>query len=160
PEHFGERFDRPVDEAAAAIVEAEAQQNVRVLEPAQLGTLEQRLMRLDGASDLSFLAIQVAENQMDLERIAGRLRGLGQLLDRLIDRVRQEEVEAEHVVRRFARAAPIDPHAVLQLVALPRLADGETRQQGDEADEQREWRGDHSLKRIAETTVVERARRR
>jgi hypothetical protein len=39
------------------------------------------------------------------------------------------KVQAEHVVRRLARAAPVDPHAVLQLVALPRLADGEPEEQ-------------------------------
>ena len=91
----------------------------------RFGPLQQALVLLDRAADLSLLAIQVAEDQVDLERIAGDLRRLLQLVDRRIDLVGDEEVQPEHVVRRLARAAPIGPHAVLQLVALPRLADGE-----------------------------------
>ena len=91
-------------------------------------------MLLDRAADLALLAIQVAEDQVNLQRIAGRLRRLRQLVDRRIDLVGDQEIEAEHVVRRLARAAAIDPDAVLQLVALPRLADGEADQQRDERD--------------------------
>ena len=93
-------------------------------------------MLLDRAADLALLAIQVAEDEVNLQRIAGGLRRLRQLVDRLVDLVRDEEVEAEHVVRRLARAAPIRPHAVLELVALPRLADGEADEQGDEPDQE------------------------
>ena len=136
-EHFVERFDGAIDEAAAAIVEGEAEEDVRVLQPAQLGPLEQILMRLDRTADLSLLAIQVAEDQVDLQRIARRFRRLGQLFDRLVDLAGDEKVEAQHVVRRLAGAAPIDPDAVVQLVALPRLADGQPGEQGNEPDQQR-----------------------
>ena len=72
---------------------------------------------------------------MDLERIAGGCGGVRQLVDRRVDLVGDQEIEAEHVVRRLARAPAIDPAAVLQLVALPGLADGE-------AGEQREQRAE------------------
>ena len=45
----------------------------------------------------------------------------------LVHLVVDEKVQAEHVVRRLAEAAPIDPAAVAQLVALPRLADDRAR---------------------------------
>ena len=109
PQHFGERLDRAIDEAAAAVVEPQAEQHVGVLQLAQVRALQQRLVLLDRAADLALLAIQVAENQVDLERIAGALRRLRQLVDRLIDLVGDQEVQAEHVVRRLARAPPVDP---------------------------------------------------
>jgi len=74
--------------------------------------------------------------------MAGRIGGLRQFVDRLIDLVGDQEVQAEHVVRGLARAAPIDPDAVLELVALPRLAHGEAGEQGDQTDEQ-DRRGRH-----------------
>mgnify|MGYP003693768517 CR=1 FL=1 len=61
--------------------------------------------------------------------------GAAQLFDRQIDLVGDEEVQAEDVVRRFARAPPVDPLAVAQLVALPRLAD---RQPDEQRDQRRE----------------------
>ena len=99
------------------------------------GPLQQRLMHLDGARHLAALAVDVAENQVNLERVGVDARGLAQLLDGDVDLVGDEEVEPEHVVMRVARAAAIDPLAVAQLVALPRLADGQ-------AGQQREQRGD------------------
>src|SRR3990170_4803833 len=102
---------------------------------AQARALQQRLVLLDGAADLTLLAIQIAENQSNLERIAGDVGGAAQLLDGTIDLVRNEEIESQHVVRRFPRAAPVDPFAVLELVAFPRLACGE-------ADEQRYEHGE------------------
>ena len=124
-DHFVERFERAIDEAAALEVEAEAQQDVGVLDLGELRALQQRLVHLDGARDLAALAMHVAEDQVDLERVAVDARRLAQLLDRQVDLVRDQEVQAEHVVMRIARAAPIDPLAVAQLVALPRLADGQ-----------------------------------
>ena len=56
------------------VVEPEAEQHVRVLEFPQVRPLQEALVFLDGASDLTLLAIQVAENEMNLERIARRLR--------------------------------------------------------------------------------------
>ena len=69
PQHFGERLDRAIDEAAAPVVEAEAEQDVGVLERAQARALQQLLMNLHGAADLSLLAIQVAEDHVNLERV-------------------------------------------------------------------------------------------
>ena len=42
PQHFVERLERAIDEAAALVVEAEAEQHVGVLELAQLRPLQQR----------------------------------------------------------------------------------------------------------------------
>jgi hypothetical protein len=55
-------------------------------------------MHLDGARHLAALAMHVAEDQVDLERVAVDAGGLAQLLDREIDLVRHQEVKAEHVV--------------------------------------------------------------
>ena len=74
-------------------------------------------------ADLALLAVEVAEDQLDLERVGVDAGGLAQLLDRQIDLVGDQEVQAEHVVRRLAQPAAIDPPAVAQLVALPGLAD-------------------------------------
>ena len=92
PQHLVERFERAIDEAAALEVEAEAQQDVGVLGAGQLRPLQQRLMDLDGARDLAALAIDVAENQMDLERVGVDPRRLAQLLDRDVDLVGDQEV--------------------------------------------------------------------
>jgi hypothetical protein len=75
-----------------------------------------------------------------LEGVAVEARGAAQLLDREIDLVGDQEVEAEDVVRRLAGAPPIDPFAVAQLVSLPRLADGEAGEQRDQGGEQRRIR--------------------
>ena len=76
PQHFAERLERAIDEAAALVVEAEAEQHVGVLELAQIGPLQQRLVLLDRAADLPLLAIEVAEDQVDLQRIAGACAAL------------------------------------------------------------------------------------
>ena len=55
--HFVERLERAIDEAAALEVEAEAQQDVGVLDLGQLRPLQQRLVHLDGARDLAALAM-------------------------------------------------------------------------------------------------------
>ena len=143
PQHFGERLDGAIDEAAAPVVEAEAEQHVGVLEAAEPRALQQLLMDLDGAPDLTLLAVQVAENHVDLERVRREPRRLAELLDREIELVADEEVEPLHVVRRLARLAAIDPAAFLQLVALPRLAGGEPEQERDQRGEERSVRRVH-----------------
>ena len=131
PQDFGERLDRAVDEAAAAVVEAEAEQHVCVLQLPQVGPLQERLMLLNRASDLTLLAIQVAEDEAQLERLGVQRAGARQRVYRLIGLVGDEEVQAEDEMGRVAEPPPVDPAAVLQLVALPCLA-------GREADEQRD----------------------
>ena len=101
---------------------------MRVFQPAQYRALQQRLMDSDGLSHLSLLPIQVAEDHVNLENIVAETDRLAQLFDRQIDLVRDEKVQTEDVVRRLARAAPVDPAAVAQLVSLPRLADSESGQ--------------------------------
>src|SRR2546428_928974 len=133
--HFGEGLERALDEAAALVVEPEAQQHVRMFESAEPRPLQQILVHGDRLADLTFLAIQVAEDHVHLERIGVEARGAAQFLDGEIDLVGDEEVEAEDIVRRLACATAIDPLAVAQLVALPRLADGETREQRDQGGE-------------------------
>src|SRR6185436_3209300 len=132
PQHVLKRADRAVHEAAVPEVEAEAEQHVGVLDRREIGPLEQRLMDVDGPRHLPFHAQQVAQNHLNLERVAGRARGLGQLVDGEIDLAVHQEVQAEHVVRRFAQAAPVDPAAVAELVALPGLAHPKAREQGNE----------------------------
>ena len=109
-----------------------------MLEPRQVRPLQQRLVNRDRACDLSLLPVQVAENHLNLERIGVRARGSRQLLDRLIDLMLGQEVQAEHVVRRLAQAPTVDPAPVAQLVPLPRLAHDEAHQKGHEGGEERE----------------------
>ena len=49
----------------------------------------------------------------------------------------RQEIEAQEVMRRLTGAAPVEPFAVPQLVAFPRLADGESREQRNQAGEER-----------------------
>ena len=74
---FSERLESPIDESAALVVESEAEQDVGVLELPQVRSLQQRLVFLDGAADLSLFAVEVAQNQVDLERVAGCRRPRG-----------------------------------------------------------------------------------
>ena len=143
PQHFAERFVRAVDEAAAREVQAQAEQGIGVFELADARPLQDLLVDLDGAPDVALLAIQVAENHVDLDGILVDPRGLAQLLDRVIELVGDEEVQALDVVRRLPRLAAIDPAAFVQLVALPRLAGGQAEQEGDERGEQGEVVGYH-----------------
>ena len=53
----------------------------------------------NGAADLAFLAVQIAQDQVDFKRIARAFGGLRELVDRLIDLVGDEEVEPQHVMR-------------------------------------------------------------
>lgn len=102
PHHLLERLERAIDEPAMAEVERETQLHVGLFELGQVRTLQQLLMHVDGAPHLALRAIEIAQDHLDLERI-GRphARRLGELLDRLIDLVVDEIVQAEHVMRRF-----------------------------------------------------------
>ena len=138
PHDLLERFERAVHEPAVPEVERQAQLHVGLFELGEIRTLQQRLVHVDGAADLSLRAIQVAEDHLDLERVGvADARRLRQLVDRLVHLVVDEEIEAEHVVRRLAQPPPIDPAAVAKLVALPRLADDQAQQQGEEDGQQR-----------------------
>ena len=108
-----------------------------MLEAPEARALQQLLVDLHGAADLPLLAVQVAEDHVDLERVRIERGGLAHLVDRQIELVADQEVEALHVVRRLALPAPVDPAAFLQLVALPGLAGGEADQQRDERREER-----------------------
>ena len=57
-------------------------------------------------------------------------------LYREINLARHEEVQADDVVRRLSGLTPVDPAAVPQLVALPRLADDQAEQQREQRREQ------------------------
>src|SRR5262249_25220818 len=103
-----------------------------------LRLLQQALVHRDRLADLALLAIQVSEDHVHFERVVFEVRGAAQLLDRQVDLVGDEKIQSEDVVRRLPRAAAVDPAAVLQLVALPGLAD---REAGEERDERREHRG-------------------
>ena len=136
PQHLREGLDRPIHEAAAAIVETEAEKHVGVFELSKVGALQEALVLLNRAAHLPLLAIQVSQDQMDFERIAGDLRGFLQLVDRRIDLVGDEKVQPEHVVGRFPRATPIGPDAFTKLVSLPRFPDREAQEKRHQASEQ------------------------
>ena len=126
PQDFRKGFDRAIHEAAAAIVEPQTEQHVGVLEPSESRALQQLLMDLHRPPHLALLAVQIAENHVDLERVGREPRRLAQLLDRQIELVADEEVEPLHVVGRLASPTTIDPSSVFELVALPGFADGES----------------------------------
>ena len=88
-------------------------------------------MHGDRARHLSLLPVQVAEDHLDLERVGVGAGGLRELFDRLIDLVVGQEIQAEHVMRRFAQPPAVDPTSVPELVALPCLADDKTKEQRD-----------------------------
>jgi hypothetical protein len=92
----------------------------------------------DRPANLTFLPIQVPENHLDLERVRIARAGLRKLVDRLVDLLVDEKVEAEHVVRRLAQTPPIDPATVTQLVSLPGFAGRHAHQQRDQYGKQDE----------------------
>jgi hypothetical protein len=136
-QHFVERLERPFDEPAALVIGAETQQHVGVFELAQARPLEQGLVDGDRLADLALLAIQVAEDHVNLERVGVEAGRTAQFFDRHVDLIGDEEIEPEDVVGLLAGAPAIDPLAVAQLVPLPGLADGEPR---EERDQRREYR--------------------
>src|SRR4051794_27293733 len=54
-EHFAERLEGAIDEAAALVIEPEAEENVGVLERPEIGAAQQRLVLLDRPPDLALL---------------------------------------------------------------------------------------------------------
>ena len=73
---------------------------------------------------------------LNFERVGAHACRLRQLVNRLIDVVVDQEIEAEHVMGCLAQAASINPAAVPQFVTLPRLADDEAEQQREQSREQ------------------------
>jgi hypothetical protein len=136
-EHFVERFESPVDEAATLEIEAKTEQHMGLLEFAEVWSLEQRLMNPNRATDLTFFAIEVPEHDMHFERIAMEGCGLAEFVDGQIDLVRYEKIETEQIVGRLPTAATIDNAAVGQLVALPGFAGSEAEEQSQERSQKR-----------------------
>src|SRR3954470_1371081 len=95
-------------------VETEAEQHVRVFELGEVRPLQQTLVDVDRAANLTLLAKQVADDHLDFERVGTAAGGLGELIDRLIQLVLGEKVQPEHVMRRLAEPPAIDPAAVTQ----------------------------------------------
>ena len=83
-----------------------------MLEPRQVGALQQRLVHGDGPRHLSLLTVQVAKDHLNFERIGVRAGRGRELFDGLINLMLRQEVQAEHVVRRFAQPPAIDPPAI------------------------------------------------
>ena len=150
PDDLVERFERAIDESAALEVEAEAEQDVRLFEARQARPLQQALMDVDGPRDLSLLTVEAAEQQVNLERVAEALGRLAQLLDREIDLIGDEEIQADDVVERLGHAAAIDQPARAQLVALPRLPDRQS-------DEKRDQRGEERVVGAQNSSVRQRS---
>src|SRR5262245_7378951 len=125
-----ESFERPIDEAAVPKVQSEAQKYICVFERCEVRPLQQPLMDVDGAADLSLLPVQVAEDHLDFQCVGVEAGGLSQLVDRLVYLVVDQKIEAEHVVGGFAQTAPVDPASVAELVPFPCLAHCEPQKQG------------------------------
>ena len=89
-------------------------------------------MLLNRAADLALLAIEIAEHEPQLERAGIDARRLLELFDRQVDLAGDEVVQAEDEVRRLPDAPAIDPAALDELVALPRLAGGQADEQRDQ----------------------------
>src|SRR4051812_25971034 len=106
-----------------------------MFELSEVRPLQQSLMFLDGAANLSLFTIEISQDEMNLQRIAGGLGGGAQFLDRGIDLVGHQKVQTQHVMRGLTRPASIDPPPVLELVSLPCLADGEARQKSEQDEE-------------------------
>ena len=117
-----ESFEGPIDEASVPEVQSEAQKNIRVFELREVRTLQQCLMDVDGAADLSLLPVQVAQDHLDFQCVGVEAGCLSQFVDRLVYLVVGQKIEAKHVMRRFAQTASVDPAAVAQLVPFPCLA--------------------------------------
>ena len=132
---------RAIDEAAASEIQAQAQKDVGVLERLEVLALQKPLMDVDGAPDLTLLAIEIAEDQVDLECIFIQPRRARQLVDGLIDLIGDHQVESDDEVRRFTRLPAVDPLTVAQLVALPGFADRQARQQRHQRNEHRQVHG-------------------
>ena len=132
PQDLVERLEGAVDESAALVIETDAEQHVRVLELAQIRPLQQSLMNGDRLADLSLFPVQIAQDHMDLEGVGVHAGRAAQFFDGQIDLVRDQKVQTEDVVRRSTGAPAVDPLAAAQLVSLPRLADRQTGQQGDQ----------------------------
>ena len=56
-----------------------------MLDPSELGPLQQRLVYLDGPGHLTALTIDIAEDHVDLERVGIDACGVTQLFDGQID---------------------------------------------------------------------------
>ncbi len=95
---LGKGLERPIDEASALEVEAQTQQHVGMFELRQTRSTEQGLVDLNRFADLPLLAVEVAQNQMDLERVTVKTGRSGELLDGEIEVIRDQEVEAENIV--------------------------------------------------------------
>ena len=108
-EYFREGGRGPIDEAAAAIVEAEAEQHVGVFDAVEPRSLQERLMFADRAAHLTLLAVEIAEHELHFERARIDGGGLLEFLDGGIDLIGDEVVQAENEVRRLPLAAPVDP---------------------------------------------------
>ena len=137
PDDLVERFERAIDESATLEIEPETEQDVRLFEARQARPLQQTLMDVDGPRDLTLFTVKAAEEQVNLERVAEAFGRLAQLLDREIDLIRNEEIQADDVVQRLRHAAPIDQPARAQLVAFPRFPDRQSDEKRDQRGEER-----------------------
>ncbi len=124
---------RAVDESAAPVVEAEAQQHVGVFERAE----PRRAAAAPGVPGSArptwpFSRYRLPEDQPELERVRVERGGLLELFDGQVDLAGDQVVQAEDEVRRLPHASPVDPPALAELVAFPGLAGGQPDEQRDE----------------------------
>ena len=123
PQDLAERVARPVDEATLLVVERQRHPHGDEFELVQPGLLQQLLVHGDRATDLPLLAIEVAEDEVHLERVLVLADDVRQLLDGRVEVRGHQEIEALQVVGRFAQPPAIDEATLAQLVAFPRLAE-------------------------------------
>ena len=107
PQDLVERFEGAIDEAASLVVETEAQEDVRVLQPSQARALKKRLVDGDGLADLSLFAVQVPQDHVDVERVRIDARGAKQFLDCQVGLIGDQEVQPDEIARIGARRRSI-----------------------------------------------------
>ena len=103
-------------------------------------SLQQCLVLLHRAPDLTFLTIEVAEHEFDLERARIDLGRLLEFFDRGVYLIGDEIIEAKDEVRRLTNFAPVNPSSFDEFVSLPRLAGCESEEQSDERSDESEIR--------------------
>ena len=97
-DHLLEGIRGTVAKASALEVHPQAEQRVGTLVSGEPGAMENALVNLDSALELPLLSKQVAEDEIDLDRLGILARGDGELGDGTVYLTGGEKVQAENVV--------------------------------------------------------------
>src|SRR5262249_16985298 len=101
-----QRGDGLVDEAGLLEIERQAEESQRALAPGQAGAPEQLAVDLDGARDVALAALQVADPDADVHRGAVAGGQPREDLERAVELVLEQVVEAERGLRGVAGGVP------------------------------------------------------